>query len=93
MLDLTGIVVSNGVVNTQPHQKLPQQRVPLVDPLGDRQPFVRQLDVAEFIHCDEAAVFQKTHSAADTGLGVSHVLHNVNGTNHRIGLGENMDSL
>ena len=63
----------------QPGEKLRQQRVAFIDLFRHLPARLQQRDIAVFVHLDIAAALQKTHGAADTGLGIAHILAYVDG--------------
>ena len=80
--------------HTQILQQRREQRVPLVDLLGHRAPRVRQRDVPRVGgHLHIAAAAQKTHRAADTGLGIPHILSDIDRPHQRLFLAQTQNGL
>ena len=57
--------------------------VPLIDFLRYLPAIVGEGDVAVLVHYDKSTVFQQPDGTADAGLGLAHMLHDVDGAHRR----------
>ena len=80
VLDLAGILGGDVGVHPQRDQKTGQDGVALVDLLGDRQTLIGQGDGTVTGNRDQPPLAKHTDGAADRGLGVPHVLADVDRT-------------
>ena len=68
MLDLTGVGCSGFLIYAEADKKVGQQLVTVVHLYRYLATYVGEGDISVLVDTDIAAVFQKSDSAADTGL-------------------------
>ena len=91
MLDLTGILRCGSFVDTHTDQQTGQYRVAFKDLPGNSLAFLGQMQKALIVGDHIAALLQQAHSPADAGLGVAHMLRNIDAADICVGLGEHVD--
>lgn len=80
VLHAAGVLGSAGLVHTQAAEKVREDRVALVDLFGYLAPGGGEGDVAAVVYVDILPGLQQANGAADAGLGVAHIVHDVDGT-------------
>ena len=80
VLHAAGVLGSAGLVHTQATEKVREDRVALVDLFGYFAPGGGEGDVAAVVYVDILPGLQQAYGAADAGLGVAHIVHDVDGT-------------
>ena len=80
VLHAAGVLGSGGLVHTQAAEKVREDRVALVDLFGYLAPDGGEGDVAAVVYVDILPGLQQANGAADAGLGVAHIVHDVDGT-------------
>ena len=79
MLDLTGVLRCRFLVHAHGNEKMGQKGMSLVDLFRYGAPFLGQRKMSFLVRRHVAAAFQKSHGTADAGLGLPHMLANIDG--------------